>query len=318
MKTLAQGNKRMILICISIILVIIIFVAAVVLGYLREKMETIENSLSYSSSSPIEYECREGKVYSWRTPPNSLYGIKEAANNQYDRIRFTMRVTKDGKYVLAHDDLINGIARNKDGTVIKKKVSIANHTLKELDEYDYGIQFGSKYAGMRIPKLEDALRYSNIFNLSVTLEMYDFAPSKDQVKELVLMISKYNQIKNLLLVNGMPFDKQMYQMFKDECPYISYFVGASLDEIKKIQKDIDELKSGKNEIYWCLHPWPAIPSEKEIQYAANHGLLLFYTGITNMNDLKKLGFDKGIRRIQCQDIPMVKEQVRKWANALIN
>ena len=240
-------------------------------------------------------------------PPHSRDAIYAAASNQYDRIRFSVRVTSDGKYVLVHDDTINSIARMPDGKEIDHGVYVSDCTLDVLNSYDYGIKYDTEYSGMNIPLLEEGLFYANICNLGVTLEFKGFIPDENQVEELFLLLCKYNAVKNLMIISGDGYNKEMYMKFKEKSPFISYFIGATYEELQRMIADIDDLRTDKNDLYWCPYPWGILPSDEMIIFGSSHGLLIFFSDIFSTEDLFEAAIGKGVYRLECQDIPMIKD-----------
>ena len=59
-------------------------------------------------------------------PPKSEISAIYAFNNGYDGYRINVCKTKDGILVCSHDESINHIARNKDGTEIKEEGTYAS------------------------------------------------------------------------------------------------------------------------------------------------------------------------------------------------
>lgn len=85
-----------------------------------------------------------------------------------------VRITSDGKFVLWHDETLNNNVRHTDGTALsnaEKAMTIAGSTLSELNAFDYGIYRGSEYAGMKIPMLEDFVRWCSLANCIPMLEI---------------------------------------------------------------------------------------------------------------------------------------------------
>lgn len=105
-------------------------------------------------------------------PYNDRIGIKSASKNGYSAVRISVRATSDHKWVLSHDSSINSVARNSDGTEISETVYVADSTLEELNQYDYGIKYGSAYAGEEITTLDEALLLARKLSLFICIEIY--------------------------------------------------------------------------------------------------------------------------------------------------
>ena len=273
-----------------------------------------ENIWSYSTTPNIIYQCRN--VDDTKYPPESKWCIRAAAENQYDRIRCTVRKTTDGYYFLCHDDTINGIAKNVDGTAISKPVSSNGQTLAELNTYDWGIQYGEQYAGAQVPLLDDFLKYAAIFNLGVT---WHAASSEVQTYEAIMeqlaMIDKYGLTDNLIVISsGQNLD--VLKTFVEYNPRISCYIGG-LPEYFEDEQTLNRIRSLQtpfNKIYVQLFPWGTRPTEEFIKRAKMNNWLL-YDSVTMSKEelLDEDMFSNGYSLREINDVYMIKDTVRNWA-----
>ena len=82
-------------------------------------------------------------------PENTLASFKEAVRVGSDGIELDVHLTKDGQLVVIHDETVD---RTTNGTG-----EIRTLTLAEIKELDAGSWFHNKYAGEKIPTLEEVL-----------------------------------------------------------------------------------------------------------------------------------------------------------------
>ena len=82
-------------------------------------------------------------------PENTLASFKEAVRVGSDGIELDVHLTKDGHLVVIHDETVD---RTTNATG-----EIRNLTLAEIKELDAGSWFHNKYAGEKIPTLEEVL-----------------------------------------------------------------------------------------------------------------------------------------------------------------
>ena len=82
-------------------------------------------------------------------PENTLASFKEAVRVGSDGIELDVHLTKDGQLVVIHDETVD---RTTNGTG-----EIRNLTLAEIKAMDAGSWFHNKYAGEKIPTLEEVL-----------------------------------------------------------------------------------------------------------------------------------------------------------------
>ena len=136
--------------------------------------------------------CRLIQVHrAWgEAPENSLAGIKMVKAKGYNTYEIDIRFTKDNVAVLSHDATINRIARNKDFSEIKEKITIKDHTLSELNNYIFVTTRGGKvlknYSNNKITTFEEALKYSKENGLFITIELKGDTDS--QITSLVKMV----------------------------------------------------------------------------------------------------------------------------------
>ena len=97
---------------------------------------------------------------STEAPENTLFAIELAAAQGYAIAEVDVSVTKDGKFVLLHDDTLNRTARRADGSAIEEPLPLAQLTYEEALAYDFGGWFSKKYEGTSIPLFEDILKFA--------------------------------------------------------------------------------------------------------------------------------------------------------------
>lgn len=264
----------------------------------------------------IIWQCRDGRVSSVQYPPQTKWAILETARNQYDRIRLSIRKTTDGYYFLCHDTTINFLATNPDGTDISGGlVSPDGKTLSELNYYDWGHRFGSKYDGMNVPMLEDGLYYANLCNLAVTAEL-KFNPTQSEVNQLWGLFTKYNIDKNLVIDTT---DIGTADLFSEKSEYVSFSLGGTIANFRTNLARFKSLKNANNQIYYLLNETLGTPpTDADIAEVKSEGFATWFTPIFNKETLfNTLGFAKGMDVIECANIPFIKSTVREYADSII-
>lgn len=299
------------------------FTSIIKYAHLTEKDVEYIYTLDYipPCNPNIIYSCREGQVDSNAYPHNSKWAIKATADNEYDRIRFTVRsvpITQGSNknaYVCIHDSNINNLARNPDGTQISGQIS-SNSPLDVLNAYDWGIQYGEKYAGYGVPMLEDALKYSAMYGLGVTLEFNTFL-TEAEVNEVFNMCVKYGHISQLMVAARNTTVSRYWQNHSKE---ISFYAGIEETEIvdDNYMANWLNLKNDLNDIYIQVYPLGNVPSETYIKTAREYGLKICNTQIMSLNDMVAYGFNHGVNMFECANIPKIKRTVKQYADSLID
>ncbi|MFH8343212.1 glycerophosphodiester phosphodiesterase [Streptomyces sp. NPDC018045] len=88
-------------------------------------------------------------------PENTLAAVDAAAGLGFTWVENDVQRTKDGELVIVHD---TSLARTTDAEQVfpdRAPWNVADFTLKEIEQLDAGSWFGPKFAGERVPTLED-------------------------------------------------------------------------------------------------------------------------------------------------------------------
>jgi glycerophosphoryl diester phosphodiesterase len=96
-------------------------------------------------------------------PENTLAGLREAAELGARWVEFDVKLTRDGRPILAHDDRLE---RTTDG-----RGRFAELTFAEVRKLDAGSWFAPRFRGERVPTLEEALSLCGELGLGINLEI---------------------------------------------------------------------------------------------------------------------------------------------------
>lgn len=92
----------------------------------------------------------------WGIAPNNTMPAFELAHQcGYPACIVVPKATADGELVCIHDDTINRTAHDREGNPVTEPVAVADLTLNELREYEYGSYKHRIWTGTPIPRLED-------------------------------------------------------------------------------------------------------------------------------------------------------------------
>lgn len=116
--------------------------------------------------------------YSRYAPENSLLAFKLSSYLGFGYVETDVRFTSDGVPVLLHDESINSVARNVDGTAISETVNIADITYEQALEYDFGLYKGGQFAGTKIATFEDFLKLCRALSIKPYIEIKDETGTK--------------------------------------------------------------------------------------------------------------------------------------------
>jgi len=249
-------------------------------------------------------------------PPFSKDYVKLSVENEFDRIIVYVRKTTDGYYVSIHDDTINTEARNLDGTQISETISSNNQTLATLNSYDWGIKYGSKFAGMGVPMVEDVMKWASQYNIACSVH-FSYGFTEQDAENIFQMACKYGLVDNMIVLpsNGMDFTRLGY--FKNLNENISYYVGCTYEDLQANINSIKGLLTGKNDVYVQPYPWGTVVDNNFRILAKLNNLKLYNSTVMNENDLfNVVGFDKGYSIIETANVTKIKSTVRNFINSI--
>lgn len=283
------------------------------MNYIQSRIEMDKKTpYQYSSNPNIIWQCRD--VDDTNYPPHSKAAIKLAAENQYDRVKCCCRVTTDGYFVAVHNNTINGLARNPDGTQISSTINTDDCSLAQLNQYDWGIQYGAQFAGMDVPMVADVMKYAAMYGLGLTLEFY-FYPTDAQKDDLLALLEQYGLVENLIIVTSNYHHFASMNYWKGKNKKISYYIGGTYAEVSGMTTDINNLKTGENTIYVEPLPWQTVPDAAFRHMAVTNDWRLYSSGAMSESDLfNTVGVNHGFTLISVGGVYTIKDAVRRWAN----
>lgn len=146
-------------------------------------------------------------------PENTMSSFKGAVKRGAEMLELDVQLSKDGVPVVFHDAKIN---RTTNGG----SEFLSKFTLGELKQFDAGSWFNKKFAGERIPTLEEVLKFSKnrialnieIKTEAVTDEMYGGVEDKS-----LNLVKKYGMSKHVLFSS---FDYRAVKHLKELDPEI--------------------------------------------------------------------------------------------------
>ena len=145
--------------------------------------------------------------YNVGAPENTLVAFQMAAQQGFDYVECDIQLTKDRVPVILHDPTINRTARNANGSELSQTVKIADLTLAQARQYDYGSWKGSQFAGTQIPIFEEYVSTCKSLGLNMYIELKGEAGfTVDDVRNLMQIVNNYGMM-----------DKATWMSFNLDC-----------------------------------------------------------------------------------------------------
>ena len=192
-------------------------------------------------------------VYDWTTPPEQSIAGYDLAYKKGNRILVAdLRFTKDNVPVCFHDDLVK-YAYYKDGGHPGQRPSVSGLTLKELQEFDFGIRWGEQYKGTAPLTLEEMSKWvKKHTDAEVYIEVKVDKMNAAQIKKTVSILNKYKILdrSSVIFAVTSASDTRAQRMHK-QAP--SLRIGITSGSVGSTA--LNQLKNSKgtdNEVFlWC-------------------------------------------------------------------
>lgn len=106
-------------------------------------------------------------------PEQSIESYKQAVLMGFDTLICDLRFTKDKVPVCLHDETINRIARNSDGSEINTSINILDLTMDDVNAYDFGIYISDVYKNTKILTLKEMCMFAKKTDCELYIEIKD-------------------------------------------------------------------------------------------------------------------------------------------------
>lgn len=244
--------------------------------YIKDLSLKITNSYPMQSGNRVHGHL--GMIYT--SPKNTLPSFELSKIAGFNTVVTNVNVTKDNILVALHDSTIDATS-NGTGDV-------ANFTYEELLQYDFGAWFSPYYAGTKIPKFEEVIRYFAVSGIRPALSLHGQL-NNDRLNDVCSILNKYGFGKRCLVKSfSLPTLDYMYSKLGDgkELEYL-YDTIAS-------QSLIDDIALNHNYLTGIELPHTSITSEI-VDYAKSKGLevsMYFGNDMQKVRECVKLGITR--------------------------
>ena len=185
-------------------------------------------------------------------PEQSIAGYEAAYKNGNRIMVVDLRFTKDNIPVCFHDDLV-AYARNKDGNVPGSKPSVSKLTLSQLNSYDYGIMWGSKYKGTKALTLDQMAAWiAKHPDTELYIEVKVGTMNATQIQKTLSVLNKYKIVNNSSMVFEVSGTSDTRaQRMHNAAPSLRIGITAStINDVAITQAR--KAKGANNEVFmWC-------------------------------------------------------------------
>lgn len=262
-----------ILIAIAVVILGGVYVADLFLGYRAPEIKNLSDS-NIKIKEEIKLTAHRG--FSGVAPENTLVAFEKAAEYGFYAAECDVHLTKDGVWVIYHDD---NIFRLTNGYK-----NIAEAAYAELQEYviDNGVNVDN-YPNQKIPTLEEYLVICKDMKIIPQIEIKN--GSKEKLQEILDLLDKYELKENAIIIS---FNSEMIKLIRDLDKNIElwYLVEKITDE------NINECKVNNYKLAFNHKK----NKEEIIKKAISQEIVLCAWTVDDLSTLEKL-YNLGVKNI---------------------
>lgn len=268
-------KKKLLSILLTIAIVIFggVYVADLFLGYEAPEIKKLSDS-NIENIEEIKLTAHRG--FSGIAPENTLVAFEKAAEYGFYATECDVHLTKDGVWVIYHDD---NIFRLTNGYK-----NIEKATYAELQEYviDNGVNV-DYYPNQKIPTLEEYLIICKDMKIIPQIEIKN--GSKEKLQEILDLLEKYDLRENAMIIS---FKSEMIKKVRelDEKIELWYLVEEITEE------NINECKDNNYKLAFNHKK----NDEEIIKKAIGQGLTLCAWTVDDLTVLEEL-YNLGVKYI---------------------
>lgn len=133
-------------------------------------------------------------------PENTMIAIQKAQEANADIIEIDVRQTKDGEYVIMHDESLQRTAN------VKRKVGEVDSSY--IRQLDVGSYFDRSFDGTPVPTLREVIAYAKEHEIYLNIELKPAKTDQNYLQGILEMIDEYDYVKHCMLAS------QNYQLLK--------------------------------------------------------------------------------------------------------
>lgn len=231
---------------------------------------------------PLIYAHRGASAYA---PENTISAFVRAVEQGADGIEFDVKVTRDGKVIVLHDQSLD---RTTTGAGNYKKYSF-----DELRKLDAGIKFQGIYKDVRIPTLEEVFEAVG-GRLGINIELTNYAtPNDDLINKIAEILEQINDHSRIIFSS---FNWGNLRKARSLCPDIP----CGLLAMPSITGWVSRSFLAQNVPHEALHPYYSDVNGKNVETIHRQGKKMNVWTVDDPKEMVRLR-DLGVDMIMTDD-----------------
>ena len=216
--------------------------------------------------------------YSLECPENTMVAYEKAYEKGFRILETDIKITSDNVLVLLHDNTINSVARNIDGSELTETINISNITYNQATQYDYGLYKGSEFKGTKLATLEDLLLFAKKKNCIVYIDGF----ASNIINKIYLLVNKLGMTRNVIWSSFVKSDLEHILTLNKKAHVVYLYSGSTIEN--SIIDDVSTLKTDFNEVSFATY-YPNVTDLGLIEYAHYKGIRFGIYSVNNNSEI---------------------------------
>jgi glycerophosphoryl diester phosphodiesterase len=230
-----------------------------------------------------EFKVSSHRIEAQLAPRNTYSALEFAYNRGYRWFESDVHLTEDLVPVMLHDRNISHVSNGN--------ANIDSLSYEEALQYDFGSWHSPKFAGEKILRLEDMLRFCAEHDCGVNLEFKSSSVPAWNVETIGIvydLIQKYG-MEDRVMLNGNGAEiayLKIYLEYFDDTAEVQWLPGSLTEDNIRAAK---ELQTGKNVVRICV-PWGEGVTKELVDYAKSQGILVDVHCVSGTDNINPAAF----------------------------
>ncbi|MBE6761592.1 MAG: hypothetical protein E7551_04830 [Ruminococcaceae bacterium] len=250
--------------------------------------------VSFEDEMPYPRVCAH-RGFNTIAPENSMAAFGAAVAMGAQEIELDIWSTKDNVLVSCHDSDLDRVS-NGSGKIYE-------HTYEELLNLDFGVKFGEKFKGMKIPTFEEILqKFSGRVIMNIHVKIWDLDFNDLMIEEIVSLIRKYDAERHVYFMTS---NDKIIRKVMEYSPKLKCCVGwdGNKEPLSMVERAI-KLGAKKIQLYKPYF------NQETVDKAHENGIICNVFWSDDVEEARKY-LEMGIDTILTNDFNLISQTVNK-------
>jgi glycerophosphoryl diester phosphodiesterase len=269
--------KTWLIIGIALLTLVILF-SWICRGIIVQKMQPAPETKSLKNK---DFKIIAHRGASGNAPENTMAAFKKALHIGVDMIELDIHLSKDGKIVVIHDELLD---RTTNGTGLIKDLNY-----EDIAKYDAGSWFGKEYSNEKVPLLEEVLTLID----GKTTVLIELKRAKQFVyngieEKLVALINEH-QAQSWCILQS--FERTYIEKLHQLAPQLEYhlLIVSDLDPLPVYADNYFSFHTFLEQpFYKAINPANEFLTKGKVEAIQQQGLRVFTYTVNEEDKMKKI------------------------------